>query len=91
MRKEADHEGCWGEQLVQAAVEVGVLQAVLGHEGEDAVQGQHAHEAARAQGSEQEVRQQQGARHVGDDARVHPHQHLAAATQAFSVSPCCSL
>ena len=74
----ADHEGCGDQEAVQALVEVGVLQAMLGDQGEDAVQGQHAHEAPDLQRLVQEVRQQQRVRHVRNDLGVHPHQNLTA-------------
>lgn len=85
MNQDARHEGGWREKAVEALVEVRVLQAVLGHEHEDAVQRQHAQQAAQVQRLEQEVCQQQRASHVWNDACVHPHQHLPFKLQCFSL------
>jgi hypothetical protein len=48
-------EGIGGEQLVEALVEPGILEAVAGDEQEDSVEGQHAQQAALVQGGGQEV------------------------------------
>ena len=85
MDEDARHEGGWREKAVEALIEVRVLQAMLGHEREDAVQRQHAQQAAQVQRLEQEVCQQQRASHVWNDACVHPHQHLPRKTQCISL------
>ena len=70
------HEGCGREEVVEAAVELGVLQAVLGDESEDSVQRQDAVQGPRVQRGGQEVGEQVRVGQVGDNVHMHLHQHL---------------
>lgn len=84
----AHHEGGRREQVVQAAVEVGVLQAVLSNKGEDAVQRQDAVQSTRVQRGRQEVGEQVRVGQVGHDIAMHLDQHLLKALITYlSVKP----
>lgn len=72
----AYHEDSGREEVVEAVVEVGVLQAVLGDQREDAVQRQNAMQAPRVQSGSQEVSEQVRVCQVGNDVHMHLHQHL---------------
>ena len=65
------------QQPVESVVEFGVLQLVLGHQMEYAVQRQHAVETAPVDGRGEKVRQRHGRRHVRHHVRVRSNQDLA--------------
>lgn len=53
--REQGQQETYLEQGIQPSIEVGVLQPVLGDQGKDAIQGQHAHQPPLAQAAGQEV------------------------------------